>query len=78
MVSHIYICFWFLVVYGILPYLEDTHMPVYKRYVIQYSTIVPYYVKVDHNLTFINSMTLIDTNEDKEERRTKVSVCCYW
>jgi len=23
-------------------------------------------------------MTLIDTNEDKEERRTKVSVCCYW
>jgi hypothetical protein len=49
-----------------------------KRYIIQYSTIVPYYVKVDHNLTFINSMTLIDTNKDKEERRTKVSVCCYW
>ena len=25
---------------------------------IQYSTIVPYYVKVDHNLTFVSSMTL--------------------
>jgi hypothetical protein len=33
-------------------------MPVYKRYMIQYSTIVPYYVKVDHNLTFVSSMTL--------------------
>ena len=58
MVSHIYICFWFLIVYDILPYLKDTHMPVYKRYMIQYSTIVPYYVKVDHNLTFVSSMTL--------------------
>ena len=58
MVSHIYICFWFLIVYDILPYLKDTHMPVYKRYMIQYSTILPYYVKVDHNLTFVNSMTL--------------------
>ena len=25
---------------------------------IHYSTVVPYYVKVDHNLTFVNSMTL--------------------
>ena len=58
MASHIYICFWFLIVYDILPYLKDTHMPVYKRYMIQYSTIVPYYVKVDHNLTFVSSMTL--------------------
>ena len=33
-------------------------MQVYKRYMIQYSTIVAYYVKVDHNLTFVNSMTL--------------------
>ena len=58
MVSHIYIGFWFLIVYGILPYLKDTYMPVYKSYMIQYSTIVPYYVKVDHNLTFVSSMTL--------------------
>ena len=33
-------------------------MQVYKIYMIQYSSILPYYVKVDHNLTFINSMTL--------------------
>ena len=58
MVSHIYICFWFLIVYDILPYLKDTHMPVYKRYMIQYSTIIPFFVKVNHNLTFVNSMTL--------------------
>jgi len=56
MVSHFF--FWFLIVYGILLYFKDTHMQVYKRYMIQYSTIVPYYVKVDHNLTFVNSMTL--------------------
>jgi hypothetical protein len=33
-------------------------MQVYKRYMIHYSTVVPYYVIVDHNLTFVNSMTL--------------------
>ena len=33
-------------------------MQVYHIYMIQYSTIVPYYVKVDHNLKFVNSMTL--------------------
>ena len=33
-------------------------MQVYKRYMIHYSTILLYYVKVDHNLTFVNSMTL--------------------
>jgi hypothetical protein len=32
---------------------------------IHYSTIVPYYVKVDHNLTFVNSMTL------SKQRRTE-------
>jgi hypothetical protein len=69
MVSHIYIGFWFLIVYGILPYLKDTYMPVYKRYMIQYSTIVPYYVKVDHNLTFVSSMTL--PKHVASQRRTK-------
>ena len=33
-------------------------MQVYKIYMIHYSTVVPYYVIVDHNLTFVNSMTL--------------------
>ena len=69
MVSHIYIGFWFLIVYGILPYLKDTYMAVYKRYMIQYSTIVPYYVKVDHNLTFVSSMTL--PKHVASQRRTK-------
>ena len=69
MVSHIYIGFWFPIVYGILPYLKDTYMPVYKRYMIQYSTIVPYYVKVDHNLTFVSSMTL--PKHVASQRRTK-------
>jgi hypothetical protein len=69
MVSHIDIGFWFLIVYGILPYLKDTYMPVYKRYMIQYSTIVPYYVKVDHNLTFVSSMTL--PKHVASQRRTK-------
>jgi hypothetical protein len=40
-------------------------MQVYKRYMIHYSTIVPYYVKVDHYLTFVNSMTL------SKQRRTE-------
>ena len=40
-------------------YILKTHTCRFtKRYMIQYSTIVPYYVKVDHNLTFVNSMTL--------------------
>ena len=33
-------------------------MQVYHIYMIQYSTIVHYYIKVDHNLKFVNSMTL--------------------
>jgi len=53
-----HILFLFLIAYGLLLDFEDTHMQVYKRYIIQYSTIVPYYVKVNHNLTFMNSMTL--------------------
>ena len=48
----------FLIVYGILLDFKGTHMQVYKRYMIQYSTNIPYYVKVDHKLTFIKSMTL--------------------
>ena len=59
MASHIYICFWFLIVYGSLPYFKNTYIQVYKRDMIQYSTIVPYYVKVDHNLTFVNAMTML-------------------
>jgi hypothetical protein len=59
MVSHIYIGFWFPIVYGILPYFKNTYIQVYKRDMIQYSTIVPYYVKVDHNLTFVNAMTML-------------------
>jgi hypothetical protein len=30
-------------------------MQVYHRYMIQYSMILPYHVKVDHTLTFVNS-----------------------
>ena len=50
--------FWFLIVYGLLLDFKDTHMQVYKRYIRQYSTIVLYYVKVDHNLTCVSYMTL--------------------
>ena len=50
--------FVFLIVYDILLEFKDTHMQVHKRYIIQYSTIAPVYVKVYLNLTFINSMTL--------------------
>ena len=56
MVSHfLFIFCWFLIVYGILVYFKDTNMQVYHRYMIQYSMILPYYVKVDHTLTFVNS-----------------------
>ena len=58
--------FWFLIVYGLVLDFKDTHMQVYKRYIIQYSTIVPYYVKVDHNLTFINPMTLTQMKTKKK------------
>ena len=44
-------------------------MQVYKRYMIHYSTIVPYYVKVDHNLTFVSSMTL--PKHVASQRKTK-------
>ena len=36
---------------------------------IQYFTIVPYYVKVDHNLTFVSSMTL--PKHVASQRKTK-------
>ena len=75
-----HIKFLFLIVHGILPDCNDTHMQVYKRYMIQYSSIVPYYLKVDHNLTYINSMKLPNmkthTLRLKEERVIKVSVHC--
>jgi hypothetical protein len=48
----------FLIEDGMLLYFKDTHMQVYKRYMIQYFSIVPYCIKVDHNLTSINYMTL--------------------
>ena len=53
-----HIMFLFLIVYGILLDFKDKHIQVYKRYMIQYSTIVPYCMKVGHDLTFINSMPL--------------------
>ena len=36
---------------------------------IQYSTIIPYFVKVNHTLTFVNSMTL--PKHVASERRTE-------
>ena len=56
MVSDMFV--WFLIEDGMLLYFKDTHMQVYKRYMIQYFSIIPYCMKVAHNLTLIDSMTL--------------------
>ena len=58
MVSHIYIFFGFWLYMTFSHILKAKHMQVYKKYIIHYSTILSYYVKVGHNLTFVTSMKL--------------------